>query len=390
MKNTSNRGSLGLCVYLKVKKSAEYANLRGFIWALFLAGFIFPGCLRDSVYTTYQYAQEPAYAEAAAAANAAAFADEELNAYADEHLPRFDGPRFALSSSSARPGEPVTVAFSNDFSLREYQGLQAVLLDSRFRRVARAAFFSLPEQPEQYLDEVKVAILAIPSTVLRGNALIRIESEEGVIRDFHFTIENRQFHSETIHLNRANTDLRTTPDPRRTQQAQQLWAILSRTGTEIYSAGPFIPPVTSTRRTSLFASRRVFQYVDGGSDVAIHTGVDYGIPTGTEVLASAAGRVVLARYRIITGYSVVLEHLPGIFSLYYHLSSIAVSENSVVEAGDLLGKSGATGLATGPHLHWEIRVSGVYADPYAFLYRPVLDKNDIIDRLKNYQREAVY
>jgi murein DD-endopeptidase MepM/ murein hydrolase activator NlpD len=63
------------------------------------------------------------------------------------------------------------------------------------------------------------------------------------------------------------------------------------------------------------------------------------------------------------------------------MDSIAVNPGDIVEAGALLGKSGSTGLATGPHLHWEIRVSGENADPDAFLARPVLDKNDIIDKL---------
>ena len=98
-------------------------------------------------------------------------------------------------------------------------------------------------------------------------------------------------------------------------------------------------------------------------------------------MASAAGRVVLARSRILTGNSIILEHLPGIYSIYYHLDNIAVSEGSIIEAGTILGESGATGLATGPHLHWEIRVSGENADPDAFLPRAILDKNEILTKM---------
>jgi murein DD-endopeptidase MepM/ murein hydrolase activator NlpD len=107
------------------------------------------------------------------------------------------------------------------------------------------------------------------------------------------------------------------------------------------------------------------------------------VPTGTEVRACAAGGVVLARERIVTGNTVILEHLPGVYSLYYHMDSIAVSEGLVVEEGALLGESGSTGLATGPHLHWEIRVSGENADPDVFLSRPLIDKNEILNRMKN-------
>jgi len=107
------------------------------------------------------------------------------------------------------------------------------------------------------------------------------------------------------------------------------------------------------------------------------------VPTGTEVRACAAGKVVLARNRIVTGNSVVIEHLPGLYSLYYHMDSINVPEGIIVEASYPLGMSGSTGLATGPHLHWEIRVSTESADPDAFLARPILDKKDIINRMRN-------
>ena len=296
-------------------------------------------------------------------------------------------PRAVAIPPNARPGEPVTIALSYYFApaalaaaAPHHQNLRAVLLDSRQRRITRASFFSLPGE-----DRFKTAIIAIPSTALIGEASILIEAVDGSsaekVKQFPFTIDYRSFLSETIYLDPVNTALRTTPDPQRTAESQLLWQILNRTGTEIFSDGHFIRPVTATRRTSFFGSRRVFQYSDGGSDTTIHFGVDYGVPTGTEVRASGRGRVVLARSRIITGNSVVIEHLPGVFSLYYHLNEIIVTENSIVEAGTLLGYSGATGLATGPHLHWEIRVSGENADPDAFLSRPLLDKNLIIDKL---------
>jgi murein DD-endopeptidase MepM/ murein hydrolase activator NlpD len=107
------------------------------------------------------------------------------------------------------------------------------------------------------------------------------------------------------------------------------------------------------------------------------------VPTGTEVRACGPGKVVLAGFRIVTGNSVVLEHLPGVYSLYYHLDKIEVSEGSMVDAGTVLGLSGATGLATGPHLHWEIRVSGENTDPDAFLGRPILDKDAILAKIGN-------
>ena len=78
---------------------------------------------------------------------------------------------------------------------------------------------------------------------------------------------------------------------------------------------------------------------------------------------------MLAESRISTGWSVVVEHLPGVYSLYYHLDSLAASEGEAVRAGTLIGRSGSTGLSTGPHLHWEFRVNGEAVSPDWFLSR---------------------
>jgi murein DD-endopeptidase MepM/ murein hydrolase activator NlpD len=228
-----------------------------------------------------------------------------------------------------------------------------------------------------------IAILTVPSTAAPGPALVRVEGISESINKIPLTIGERDFASEEIVLNQALTRLRTVPDPQKTAEAEQLWAILSKTGTEIYGSGRFSPPVNSTRRTSFFGDRRVFKYAGGKQDISIHSGIDYGVPTGTPVTACGPGRVVLARSRIVTGNSVIVEHLPGIYSLYYHLDSISVSEGAIVNAGTVLGKSGATGLATGPHLHWEIRVSGENTDPDALISRPVLDKETILGKMRS-------
>jgi murein DD-endopeptidase MepM/ murein hydrolase activator NlpD len=209
-----------------------------------------------------------------------------------------------------------------------------------------------------------------------------VESGGAILWEIPLTIGSREFAAEEIALNPVNTGIRIDPDPQKTTESDQLWVILNRTNRDIYSSGPFVPPVTSTRRTSYFGDRRVYVYSNGGRDTSIHAGVDYGVPTGTAVTACAAGKVVLARSRIVTGKSVVIEHLPGVYSLYYHLDSIAVTEGQTVVAGESIGKSGSTGLATGPHLHWEIRVSGENTDPDAFVGRSILDKDAILSKIE--------
>jgi murein DD-endopeptidase MepM/ murein hydrolase activator NlpD len=283
-----------------------------------------------------------------------------------------------------RLGEPITVGFvkNGDGTAKNFQ---ATLLNSRGEWLAASAVFSLGGDAPELL----AAVIAVPSTALPGKALIRVEKDGVTIGQIPLTLADREFVAEEIELDRRNTDIRTVPDPQKTAEAQYLQGIINSTGTEIYTTGPFIPPVTSTRRTSFFGDRRIFRYVTGKTDTAIHAGVDYGVPTGTEVRSCAAGKVVLARFRIATGNSIVLEHLPGVYSLYYHLDTIQVTEGMVVGSAYRLGESGSTGLATGPHLHWEIRVSGENADPDAFVTRTILDKEAILSKINESYRTKV-
>jgi murein DD-endopeptidase MepM/ murein hydrolase activator NlpD len=285
----------------------------------------------------------------------------------------------AFLPESPRPGEPLPVGYYVPEEA-ENGGLRVSLINARGRRLSRSSFFNAPGNAGG--PKLKVAILAVPSTAAPGAALIRVENTSGeILTELSFTIADRDFAAEEIPLNQANTNLRTVPDPRKTAESEYLTTILYRTGDDIHTLGPFVPPVTSTRRTSFFGDRRVYRYANGSSDTSIHAGIDYGVPTGTAVTACAGGRVVLARPRIVTGNSVVLEHLPGVYSIYYHLDRILVEEGALISAGAVLGESGSTGLATGPHLHWEIRVSGENTDPDAFIARPILDKEALLRKM---------
>ncbi|MDR1970473.1 MAG: M23 family metallopeptidase [Treponema sp.] len=287
--------------------------------------------------------------------------------------------RFALLRDLVLPGEPLTAIIAG-FPGPPPEGEFRAVLVAGGSRLAAAKFFSL--DGEEGGLPCMAAVLAVPSTARPGPALVRIEAGSAAAGELALNIGERSFLTEEIPLDQANTDIRTKPDPRKTEEAALLWSILSRTGKTIYSMGPFVPPVSSTRRTSFFGDRRVFIYTDGSRDRSIHAGVDYGVPTGTAVRACADGMVVLAHSRIVTGNSVVLEHLPGVYSLYYHLDRMAVSEGQIVKSGEMLGNSGSTGLATGPHLHWEIRVSGENTDPDALVSHPVIDREAILGKIE--------
>lgn len=99
----------------------------------------------------------------------------------------------------------------------------------------------------------------------------------------------------------------------------------------------------------------------------MHNGVDIGGPTGQAIVAAKSGRVIFAGVRGGYGNVVLLEHEGGVVTLYAHQSQLLVAEGERVERGEVIGKLGSTGLSTGPHLHFEVRVGGVPQDPLLFL-----------------------
>jgi murein DD-endopeptidase MepM/ murein hydrolase activator NlpD len=98
-----------------------------------------------------------------------------------------------------------------------------------------------------------------------------------------------------------------------------------------------------------------------------HNGLDLAAVTGTPVHAPTAGRVVAAREFYYSGNTVILDHGQGLFSTLAHLSAIDVVEGQRVSRGTVIGKVGATGRVTGPHLHWAVRLHGARVDPLTLL-----------------------
>lgn len=212
-----------------------------------------------------------------------------------------------------------------------------------------------------------VCVLAVPMDAPPGLYTVELRgsrSGSGWMASAPLSVRERNYLSEDIPLNYDLTSIRTEATPRKEAESRVYAEILSRVdGNGVWLDGPFIRPVASERRTSYFGDRRRYIYATGGSANGIHAGIDFAAPTGTPVLAAGRGRVVLASDREATGNTVILEHLPGVYTIYMHMDSLAVSRDTVVERGASLGTVGSTGLATGPHLHWELRVRGEACDP---------------------------
>jgi murein DD-endopeptidase MepM/ murein hydrolase activator NlpD len=150
-------------------------------------------------------------------------------------------------------------------------------------------------------------------------------------------------------------------------ERERLAQVLGVFGRQQLWAGPFIVPAEGPI-TSQFGTRRSY---NGGPATSYHEGIDYDAPPGAPVLAANEGQVALAEPLTVRGKAVIIDHGLGVHSGYYHLSEINVQEGQPVKKGDVVGKVGDTGLATGPHLHWEIRVNGINADPAQWTWRTI-------------------
>ncbi len=132
-------------------------------------------------------------------------------------------------------------------------------------------------------------------------------------------------------------------------------------------SGPFIVPVPGPITTE-FGTARSY---NNGPIGEHHSGTDIGADEGTPVVAAATGRVVFAGLLVERGLSVIIDHGLGVFTAYHHLSSYNVAEGQDVQQGEVIGAVGMTGLATGPHLHWELVVGGQNVDPEYWTYQGV-------------------
>src|SRR5215470_9092581 len=126
--------------------------------------------------------------------------------------------------------------------------------------------------------------------------------------------------------------------------------------------GSFVAPVAAPI-SDIFGTARVFN----GAVLSRHQGLDFGVPSGTPAGAINAGTVLLARSLYFEGNCVVIDHGQGLLSLYLHLSEFRVKEGDEVQAHQIIGLSGGSGRATGPHLHLAVRWQGIYLDPATLL-----------------------
>ena len=206
-----------------------------------------------------------------------------------------------------------------------------------------------------------IALAGIPLSVKPGST-VPVEIDYGGRREV-LSLPVLPWKYNVQHLT-MRTDQADLPPEQlaRYEQERAHFANVLRTFTE---SGPaslgLLQPVPGPRSSS-FGSRRVINNVPRSP----HGGLDIAAPTGTPVIAAAAGRVADAGEYLFLGKTIILDHGQGLLTLYSHLNAMHVGPGAVVAAGATIGEVGTTGRVTGPHLHFSVYLNAASVDPTIF------------------------
>jgi murein DD-endopeptidase MepM/ murein hydrolase activator NlpD len=208
----------------------------------------------------------------------------------------------------------------------------------------------------QWTAVVGVPLVAEPGSVLtvdvEGGESRRIRVGENRYPEQHLTIPPERDDLSPAQLEQF-------------ERERERIAQLLRTFSDSAPATLHLLSPTRGRRTGSFGSRRIIN----GSPRAPHSGLDIAAPAGTRVVAAANGRVLDTGSYLFLGSTIMLDHGEGLISLYAHLRRIEVRTGDAVAGGSPIGEVGATGRATGPHLHFAVYLNGTAVDPRILLGR---------------------
>ncbi len=204
-----------------------------------------------------------------------------------------------------------------------------------------------------------IAIVGIPLSVKPGNQQISVNGNQTLsfqVGSKHYmeqriTLKNpQQVNPNAANLKRIEREL--------TEQTRAYQQFSARQPSNLLFDRPVKGPLSSP-----FGLRRFFN----GEERNPHSGLDFAANTGTSIKAPAAGKVILIGDYFFNGKTVFLDHGQGLISMFCHLSAIDVKLGDEIPRGGHLGKVGATGRATGPHLHWNVSLNDARVDPAIFI-----------------------
>jgi murein DD-endopeptidase MepM/ murein hydrolase activator NlpD len=206
-----------------------------------------------------------------------------------------------------------------------------------------------------------VAVIGIPlSAALTAHSVI-VHDADGR-QQLEFTVGEKLYASQSLKVAPRQVNPSRQDLARINRERTIIDAALNHWSNEQPESLRLPQPVPGTRSSS-FGMRRIFN----GESRNPHSGMDIAAPAGTPVRVPIAGTVVGTGNFFFNGNTVFVDHGRGLISMYCHLSAIDVQTGQKVAAGERLGAVGATGRATGPHLHWGLSLNRAWVDPELFV-----------------------
>ncbi|WP_051434636.1 M23 family metallopeptidase [Desulfonatronum lacustre] len=249
-------------------------------------------------------------------------------------------------------GMPFLVRFSGP---EDFQSVSLRWLDNDLGLVATKG-----EQGREAAVLLGVDLETPPGTYRLTGTVSTAEGQHVFAHDV--LVHVREFPEQRLRVSREMVSPDASLMPRIEQERRAARAALERVTPMRYWEQPFVRPVQGSV-SSAFGLRRFFN----DQPRAPHRGVDLRGAEGTSVRAFSNGEVVLAGDHYFAGRSIYIDHGLGVVTQYIHLSEILVQEGDRVVAGQVIGKVGATGRVTGPHLHFGLSVLGMWVDPLPLL-----------------------
>jgi murein DD-endopeptidase MepM/ murein hydrolase activator NlpD len=265
--------------------------------------------------------------------------------------PSSGGLKITRRARSLQPGEIVILEVESPQPLRK---LKASAMEHEF------PFFTKG-------DGLKwTGLVGIDLGAQPGRYSVRLSGEDArgaaVVEQYALTVAAKSFPTRKLTVDEKFVSPPASVQARIKAEAERVSGIFNSVAMERYWGGPFHVPVPGPP-ISEFGKRSVYN----GQARSPHAGTDFQGATGTPIVAPNAGVVALAENLYYSGNTVIIDHGLGLFSYFGHMSAFAVHKGDRVSTGQVVGKVGATGLVTGPHLHWSVRLDGTRVDPMSLL-----------------------